>query len=157
MNAQPWIIRAARAADAAELARLATLLGYPSDAGAMLERLRQLQGSADHRIAVAAPAAGSPGALGGWMHVARRATLESGEFAEILGLVVDTAARRGGVGRALVADAERWMRVQRLPRLTVRSNATRAESHDFYPALGFARVKTQQVYSKAFGDDRSAA
>src|SRR6185437_17034136 len=114
----------------------------PSDAGAMLERLRQLQGSADHRIAVAAPAAGSPGALGGWMHVARRATLESGEFAEILGLVVDTAARRGGVGRALVADAERWARVHRLARLVVRSNVLRDESHSFYPALGLPRNKS---------------
>ncbi len=83
------------------------------------------------------------------MHVARHRTLESGQFAELLGLVVDTAGRRGGVGRALVAEAERWAGTQCLARLTVRSNVARAESHLFYPALGFTHRKSQHVYSKA--------
>jgi GNAT superfamily N-acetyltransferase len=152
----PWSIRAARSTDAAEIARLATLLGYPSAVQAIVERLGSLQRSADHWIAVACPLRAAP-ALSGWMHVARRATLESGEFAELLGLVVDGSVRRGGVGRALVAEAERWSRLQRLARLTVRSNATRTESHEFYPALGFARVKTQQVYSKLLGADAAGA
>lgn len=152
---EEWRIRGARPEDAAELARLSGLLGYPSDAAAMLERLGWLLGSADHWIAVAAPVEASTGGsappLGGWMHVARHRALESGEFAEILGLVVDPAARRAGLGRALVAEAERWAREQRVQRLTVRSNVARGEAHRFYPALGFAHSKSQHVYSKAFG------
>jgi GNAT superfamily N-acetyltransferase len=157
MSAPLWIIRAAQASDAGEIARLATLLGYPSDADAILERLGRLQYSADDRIAVASASTRPSTALGGWMHVARRGTLESGEFVELLGLVVDTAARRGGVGRLLAAEAERWARLQRLGRLSVRSNVARAESHQFYPALGFARVKLQQVYSKVLGAHAAGA
>ncbi len=149
-----WQIRRARVEDAAEIARLATLLGYPNDSASMQLRLRQLATSADDWVAVVADVPiSSEAGLGGWMHVALRCTLESGEFAELLGLVVDPNVRRGGVGRRLVAEAERWACSQRLGRLTVRSNVARGESHTFYPALGFVRAKSQHVYSKVLGED----
>jgi GNAT superfamily N-acetyltransferase len=66
-------------------------------------------------------------------------------------------AAHGGVGRLLAAEAERWARLQRLSRLTERSNAARAEAHQFYPALGFARVKMQHVYSKVLGEHAAGA
>jgi GNAT superfamily N-acetyltransferase len=139
-------IRSARPEDAEQIARLAGALGYPTAAPAMRARLMDLTAGSAHWVAVAC-APGSEAALG-WLHVARCITLETGEFAEILGLVVDAGARRGGVGRALVAAAERWAREQRLPRITVRSNAARVESHPFYAALGYQRPKTQHVYTK---------
>jgi ribosomal protein S18 acetylase RimI-like enzyme len=153
-----WQIRSARQQDAAEIARLAGLLGYPSGARAVQGRLGELLARPDHRIVVAAPVAvsegGAPGAkVGGWMHAARHLTLESAEFAEILGLIVDPAARRTGLGRTLVAEAERWARAHRFARLTVRSNVVRAESHAFYPALGFTLRKSQHIYAKALGPD----
>lgn len=155
---ESWQICGVRQQDAAEIARLAQLLGYPSGAQAMQDRLDELLTRPDQWIAVAAPTPapdrGVEGArLGGWVHVARHITLESGEFAEILGLIVDPAARRAGVGRALVAEAERWACVHQLGRLTVRSNVLRGESHTFYPALGFPRSKSQHVYSKSLGAD----
>lgn len=66
--------------------------------------------------------------------------------------------RRGGLGRALVGVAEAWTHARGIPSLTVRSNAARAESHPFYEALGYARAKTQHVYSKrvAGADDAAA-
>lgn len=147
-----WLIRGARPQDAAEIARLAGLLGYPSEAQAIAGRLDELLAHPDHRIAVAA--AGET--LGGWLHEARHITLESGEFAEILGLIIDPAARRAGLGRSLVAEAERWARVHRLSRLTVRSNVLRGEAHAFYPALGFTLRKSQQIYAKALGAEIGA-
>jgi len=153
-----FIIRGARCEDAAEIARLAGVLGYPNEADAMHARLQRLEGHADHWVAVAvasreeplrAPIAPrAPIALGGWVHVARCTTLQTGDYAEILGLVVDRGARRGGVGRQLVAAAERWGRERALSRMMVRSNAARSESHAFYAALGYARPKTQHVYLK---------
>jgi GNAT superfamily N-acetyltransferase len=127
----------------------------------MHARLGELLARPDQRIAVAARMPGpdqrTDGAmLGGWMHVARHIALESGEFAEILGLIVDPAARRAGVGRALVAEAERWARLHRLACLTVRSNVLRGEPHTFYPALGFSRSKSQHVYAKSLGADIGA-
>jgi len=35
--------------------------------------------------------------------------------------------------------------------LRVRSNVARAQSHPFYAAMGYDRVKTQHVYCKALG------
>ena len=159
--AEGWQICDARTQDAAEIARLAGLLGYPSETQAMQERLDELLARPDQRIAVAARMTGperrgDAAMLGGWVHVTRHIALESGEFAEILGLIVDPAARRAGVGRALVAEAERWARLQRLARLTVRSNVLRAEPHTFYPALGFVRSKSQHVYAKSLGADVGA-
>ena len=75
--------------------------------------------------------------------------LESGESAELTGLVVASAARRLGVGSALVAAAEEWARANGFSSLRVRSNVTRAESHPFYEKLGFERAKTQHAYRKA--------
>ena len=79
----------------------------------------------------------------------RRYTLESGEFVEIVGLVVDAAARGHGVGRALVAEAEAWVLEQGFDAIRVRSNVARDASHPFYENLGFARIKTQHAYRKA--------
>jgi GNAT superfamily N-acetyltransferase len=62
--------------------------------------------------------------------------------------VVDPAARRRAIGRALVSEAERWAHQCAVPRIVVRSNALRQEAHAFYPSLGYAPAKTQRVYCK---------
>ena len=139
-------VRTARAEDAVALARLATELGYPSHAEQIRVRLEALSSRADHWVGVATDQAGE---VLGWIHVGRSVTLESGEFAEILGLVVASGARRAGVGRRLARAAEEWTRSAGFGRITVRSNVLRPESHLFYPSLGYARVKSQHVYVKS--------
>ncbi|HEX6996546.1 MAG TPA: GNAT family N-acetyltransferase [Gammaproteobacteria bacterium] len=137
-------IRRAQARDAAELARLAAELGYPMTVDEMSRRLTALLPDARHYVVVAD---GGPRLLG-WMHVERRCSLEGGDRAELMGLVVDAAARRRRLGRRLVALAEEWTRAQGLSSVTVRSNTARALSHPFYEALGYSRLKTQHVYTK---------
>jgi len=138
-------IRRAQLADAAEMTRLSAQLGYPMSPADMSQRLALLLPSERHYVAVAA----SGEQLLGWMHVEHRSSLEGGERAELMGLVVDSNARRFGVGRALVAAAEAWATARGLPSMTVRSNAARELSHPFYEALGYVRAKTQHVYTKA--------
>lgn len=87
----------------------------------------------------------------GWIHVQWQWRLEVAGFAEITGLIVDEAARRSGAGRALVTQAVEWARAQGATRLRVRSNAQRVESHQFYPAVGFALLKTQHNYERRLG------
>ncbi len=152
-------IRAAGESDAAELARLSGQLGYPADVALMRGRLARIGARTDNAVFVAESAAanaqaaieaaGRPPALLGWIHVAYGMRLESGESAEIVGLVVDAATRRGGVGRQLVEAAERWSRAAGLVRIVVRSNAARPEAHAFYPALGYVLTKTQRVYGRS--------
>ena len=137
-------IRRAVLADAAEIARLSGELGYPLTADAMRARLAALLSSEQHHIAVAA----SDGRLLGCMHVEHRVSLEGGDRAELMALVVDSTVRRRGLGRELVAAAEQWALARGLDSLTIRSNVARELSHPFYESLGYERAKTQHVYRK---------
>lgn len=137
-------IRRASVRDATAVARLCAQLGYPVPDAVMDLRLRQLLRSPRHRLVVAEQGA----MLQGWATGELRLTVESGLRAEITGLVVDAGARRGGVGRALVAALEQWAREQGCEQIVVRSNVARGESHPFYLRLGYARNKTQHVYRR---------
>jgi N-acetylglutamate synthase-like GNAT family acetyltransferase len=88
----------------------------------------------------------SEGKIVGWIQVSRMLRLESGEWAEITGLVVDADARGAHLGRRLVAKAQAWARAHKLPRLVVRANVVREGTHGFYLHLGFAEKKQQMVF-----------
>ena len=136
-------LRDAQPGDAPEVVRLMTQLGYSASIAETRERLEQLR---DERYCTQVAAAGSE--LLGWISGERRLTLESGTIWEIVGLVVDARARRHRVGAALVGAIERWARDQGASAVRVRSNVARVESHDFYLALGYERVKTQHAYMR---------
>lgn len=84
----------------------------------------------------------------GWIAAESRLSLESGRKAEITGLVVDSRAKRLGIGSRLVAAAESWARAGGHDTIIVRSNVTRLESHPFYVGRLYVKTKTQHVYSK---------
>ncbi len=136
--------RRAEITDAGEMARLAGELGYPVSSVEMARRLAILLSNPGHYIAVAADAR----RLLGWVHVEHRFSLEGGDRAELMGLVVDSTVRRRGVGHELVDLAEGWTSKRGLSSLTVRSNVARELSHPFYESLGYVRSKTQHVYNK---------
>ncbi len=139
-----FALRPAALADAAEIARLSTELGYPVCADDMAPRLEIMLADPNRHVIAAA----TQGGLLGWIGLERRLSLEGGEQAEIVGLVVDARARRLGVGAALTGAAEQWARGFGYHQLFVRSNAARVESHPFYEKHGYRRRKTQHVYSK---------
>jgi GNAT superfamily N-acetyltransferase len=128
--------------DAQALAALTAELGYAARPEEMRARLAALPSS--HFVAVAE----MNGRVAGWVQAEHRVNLETGDKAELVGLVVAAAARRAGVGSALVRAAEQWAAKRGLRTIVVRSNAARAESHDFYERIGYARTKSQHVYSK---------
>jgi GNAT superfamily N-acetyltransferase len=118
----------------------------------MERRLAVLLADERHYVAIAA----SSDLVLGWMHVEHRFSLEGGDRAELMGLVVDSSARRRGFGREPVAVAENWAVSRGLSSLTVRSNAARELSHPFYEALGYSREKTQHVYRKTLAPSVTA-
>lgn len=136
-------IRRMTEADAEAVARLSSELGYPSDSEAIGRRLR-LADPADLLI-VAVNADDVPI---GFIHGRVTRTIETDARVHILGLAVSTKARRAGVGRRLIAELERWAATTDAEAVVVRSNTARSEAHDFYPAVGYGRVKTQAVYLK---------
>ena len=130
--------------DARAAAALSGELGYPAAERDVADRWETLAARGDHAVFVA----DEDGQIAGWVHVHDDWTLETGHTAELMGLVVTEARRGAGVGRALVAEAERWARTQGCPRLRIRSNIVREDAHRFYEALGYARVKRQEVFDK---------
>jgi len=139
------IIRNATPADAAEISRLSTQLGYPASVDTFAARLLKLLDSPRHAVLVAI---GDGDRLGGYVATEQRMSLELGERVEIVALVVDADARRAGVGKALVAAAEQWAVDNGTPHVFLRSNILRPESHPFYESLGYERTKTQHAYRK---------
>lgn len=141
------MIRRALVADAADIARLATDLGYRTTTDQAAERLASLIPREAYFVAVAEVSS----RIVGWVAAERRLLLESGERIEIVGLIVDATMRRTGVGAALVRAAEEWARAQGMPSVSVRSNVARVEAHPFYERLGYVRAKTQHAYTKSLG------
>jgi GNAT superfamily N-acetyltransferase len=139
-------IRDAEPADAADIARLLTHLGYPVDPAEVPARLAGLAGP-DHDVLLAVDEAGAALGLVG-LH---RFSVVHGPapVAYITALVTAPEARGRGVGRALVAAAEAWARERGCGRLTVTSAEHRADAHAFYPACGMPY--TGRRFSKVLG------
>jgi len=140
-------IRTVAPADAPEVARLATQLGYPSTASQVAARLEALTGRADGAVFVA-EAEDPAGRLAGWISVRGRHQVESDPDAVIEGLVVDAEVRRRGVGRALIAAVEDWARARGYGSVRVNSNTVRAEARRFYESAGYSVIKTQNAFRK---------
>jgi len=143
-------IRRAQSEDAEFLAHLSGELGYPADAAVVAQRLAVLLDRGDDAVLVAE---GAEGAVLGWVHAFVAHRLESPSFAELGGLVVSEGVRGRGIGRDLVAAAERWARGRGLTAIRVRSNVVREEAHAFYRCLGYETLKEQAVLGKILDTD----
>jgi GNAT superfamily N-acetyltransferase len=132
------------AMDSEVVATLAGELGYPNEVEAIRARTRAI-GESD-LLLVAADARDK--AIG-FIQAHRVCIIEAGFRVEILGLVVSSSARRSGIARRLIEEAESWAKNVGAEAISVRSNTTRIEAHLFYPALGYKKIKTQAVYEKA--------
>ena len=145
----PVSIRRATVDDAGAIARLARELGYAAQAKIMRSRIQAVLASAADLLMVAVDSSGTGV---GWLQAHGAQIVESGFRVEIAGLIVSPKFRRRGVGRSLVAKAEAWARTASAEAVVARTNAKRAESHSFYPALGYTPTKTQVVYRKPLAE-----
>ena len=140
------IIRFAKPDDAAQLAKLAGALGYPTTTGQMKRRLRQIKPASQHGIFVAALPKGE---VVGWLHLSVEPLLEADVRGEVNGLVVGDGHRGLGAGAVLLAAAEKWARQQGCRSISVRSNVVRERAHKFYERNGYEHYKTQKAFRKA--------
>ena len=139
-------LREARSGDASAIAALASTLGYPVEAAVMQTRLDKILSRADQLVVLAEDQYHT---ACGWLTAHAFDTLASGFRVQITGLVVSDKHRRMGIGRQLVARAEKWAQTQGAKAVVVFSNVKRTESHAFYPAIGYTNTKTEAVYRKA--------
>jgi GNAT superfamily N-acetyltransferase len=143
------IIRPATTGDGEAIADLAIQLGYPTSAEQAGARLRNLEASSEHGVYVAED---DMGKVVGWVHVFGAHRLIVAPFAEVGGLVVDSARRSEGIGKALLQAAETWARANGYQEMRIRSNTIRSAAHQFYTRLGYETNKTQHVLLKTLDE-----
>ncbi len=137
-------IRPVTAADAERVDELCGQLGYETSIAKVRARIAKVATAQNSEVFVAE----EDGMVQGWIQVTIRSVLESGEFAEITGLVVDESLRGKGIGRKLVVNAEAWAKDSGHTAIRVRTNILRSRTLGFYRKLGFKEIKQQVVFRK---------
>jgi GNAT superfamily N-acetyltransferase len=75
------------------------------------------------------------------------ARLAAGLCGEIVSLVVAQEYRGSGIGKGLVAYAERWLGTK-VDKVRIRANVIRAEAQGFYQSQGYQEEKIQKLFTK---------
>lgn len=135
-------IREISEADAENVAKLSTQLGYDSNTEQILRRIREVNNSNENCAYVAI----FENKVVGWIHGFYTLRIESDPFVEIGGLVVDAAYRNLKIGKQLVERIKLWAEQHQVKKLKVRCNTKRTESHQFYERVGFKENKRQIAF-----------
>jgi GNAT superfamily N-acetyltransferase len=132
------VLRPAEAADAERIAALFTDEGYPAGSSAILTRLERFAGP-DAAVVVAEQA----GEVIGFVALHALPRFEHDDMlVRVLALVVDAGARERGVGRLLMAEAERFGRERGAAFVEVTAGHHRPDARHLYESLGYDAAVT---------------
>lgn len=130
-----WI-RDAELNDAPELAALICELGYETTRAEMQTRLKLILSNPAYKTFVAIMDGCVCGMIGTLTYPSYEHNDPSGR---IVALVTLSTARRRGIGRALVATAEKDFAQKGIRRVALDTRLTREDAHKFYESLGYER------------------
>ncbi len=130
-------IRSASADDAPGVAALLGELGYATTAEDAVERIRRIDVLDDAQLFVAEDGGSVVGLVSA--QVLRGVMHANEPVGHITAMVVASRVRRGGVGRALIAAIEAWLRERGCTKVNVTSKTSRLDAHAFYEGLGYDR------------------
>jgi ribosomal protein S18 acetylase RimI-like enzyme len=137
-------LRPAGPDDATAIAALFTDEGYPAGPSDIVTRLGHF-GTPESQVIVAE----HDGALLGFIAVHAMARFEHDDrIVRILALVVDAGARERGVGRALMAEAERFGRELGAAFVELTAGHHRPEARHLYESLGYDSTVTAYLRKK---------
>ena len=138
------LLRPAQAADAPAIAALFTDEGYPAGPSDIVGRLERFE-TPQSRVVIAE----HDGAILGFIAVHAMARFEHGDsILRILALVVDAGARERGVGRTLMAEAERIGRELGAAFVELTAGHHRPEARHLYESLGYDSTVTAYLRKK---------
>ena len=127
-------LRSAVIADADDVARLLTELGYPCEIDDAAERIDAIAANDRQALVLAR----RDGAVCGLVALDYMYYLPLGTITcRVTALVVTPTAQGLGIGRTLLKEAERRARVGGAARIELTSGAQRTEAHAFYRACGY--------------------
>jgi GNAT superfamily N-acetyltransferase len=128
-------LRNAVIADADDVARLLSELGYPCDTQEAIERISNILGSDRLALVVARHRGRVCGLIAlDFMYYLPLGTTTC----RVIALVVTPEAQRHGIGRQLLRDAERRARNAGAARIELTSGSQRTDAHAFYRACGYS-------------------
>jgi len=131
-----FIIRDAKLTDASALAALVCELGYKTTPAEMRRRLKSILDDVNYRTLVAEVDGKVCGMIGTLAYASYEHNDPSGR---ILAVVTLANARRRGIGRALIASAEKAFAQKAVTRVSLDTRLTRKDAHQFYESLGYER------------------
>ena len=127
-------LRSAMIADADDVARLLTELGYPCDIEDAAERIDAIAANDRQALVLAR----RDGAVCGLVALDYMYYLPLGTITcRVTALVVTPTAQGLGIGRQLLKEAERRARSGGAARIELTSGSQRTEAHAFYRACGY--------------------
>jgi len=132
-DAASVIIRPATPSDAERLAALLTDEGYPAGGTDLASRIERFS-TPDSHVLVAEASGEVIGFIA--FHLIPRFETDE-RFARIVALVVDPGVRERGIGRRLMADAERIARNDGAAFLEVTAGHHRPEARKLFETLGY--------------------
>ena len=122
--------------DAAALAQLMCELGYKSTKLEMQMRMERIATDERYRTFVAVRA----GKVCGMIDTLTFPSYEHNDpSGRILALVIWRTMRRHGIGRALIATAEKDFAQRGIRRIALNTRLVREDTHKFYESLGYER------------------
>lgn len=143
-DAPPITLRPATPADAERIAALFTDEGYPAGPSDIVDRLGRF-GSEHSRVVVAE----HDGSLLGFIALHALPRFEHDDrILRILALVVDAGARERGVGRTLMAEAERIASELGAAFVEVTAGHHRPDARRLYESLGYDATVTAYLRKK---------
>ena len=127
-------LRSAMIADADDVARLLTELGYPCEIDEAAERIDAIAANDRQALVLAR----REGAVCGLVALDFMYYLPLGTITcRVTALVVTPTAQGLGIGRQLLKEAERRARTGGASRIELTSGSQRTEAHAFYRACGY--------------------
>jgi ribosomal protein S18 acetylase RimI-like enzyme len=129
-------IRVAEMNDAAALAQFMCELGYETTKSEMQMRMERIAADERYRTFVAVHDGNVCGMIGTFTSLSYEHNDAGGR---ILALVTLSTMRRRGIGRALIATAEKDFAERGITRVALNARLTREDAHKFYESLGYER------------------
>ena len=133
-------VRPLAAADIPAAAALLTALDRTLTPSIFGERLAHLAGNVDHRVWVFE----EQGTVTGVAHAFVRPALEKPRELVLQSIAVDPARRSAGIGRELMAEAERWARLRGLSSIALHTR----NAAPFYRKLGYDEIAAPTLMRK---------
>jgi ribosomal protein S18 acetylase RimI-like enzyme len=122
--------------DAAALAQLMCELGYQTTKSEMRMRMERITADERYRTFVAVCDGKVCGMIGTLTYPSYEYNDPNGR---IVALEIMSTMRRRGIGRALIATAEKNFAQRGIRRVALNTRLTREDAHEFYESLGYER------------------